>query len=127
MSNRENPSSGHLIEAAKLAVLIPEDRRPTFNDALTERDFDKAVSMLDQAIPNDVARPSQIVALADTDTGDENMEEGTPMPISTRMTSTRNGRNRTLFASGKQSEKPRPPIRGPSGAEKQCQRGCGNA
>jgi hypothetical protein len=78
VSNKENPSSGHLIEAAKLAVLIPEDQRATFNQALANHDFDKAVSMLDQAVPTGVACPSAIFVLSDTDTGDENLEEGTP-------------------------------------------------
>ena len=52
MSNRENPCTGHLIEAAKLAVLIPEDQRPTFNERSEDHDFEQAVSMLDQAIPD---------------------------------------------------------------------------
>jgi len=78
MSNREHPCAGHLIEAAKLAVFIPDDRRSAFNDALADHDFEEALSMLDQAIPEDVASPSQIFVLSDTDTGDENMQEGTP-------------------------------------------------
>jgi hypothetical protein len=78
MSNKENPCNGHLIEAAKLAVLIPEDRRPAFNDALADHDFEEALSMLDQVIPDDVASPSQIFVLSDTDTGDGEMEEGVP-------------------------------------------------
>ena len=78
MSNKENPSSGHLIEASKLAVFIPEDQRPAFNDALAEHDFEEALSMLDHTIPDDVASPSQIFALTDTDTGDPDLEEGVP-------------------------------------------------
>ena len=78
VSNKENPSSGYLIEAAKLAVLIPENQRATFNDALTERDFEQAVELLDQAIPDGVAGPSEIFVLSDTDTGDGEMEEGVP-------------------------------------------------
>jgi hypothetical protein len=78
MSNRENPSSGHLIEAAKLAVLIPEDQRAVFNQALADHDFEEAVSMLDQAVPTDVACPSAIFVLSDTDTGDGDLEEGVP-------------------------------------------------
>jgi len=78
MSNRENPCNGHLIEAAKLAVLIPDDRRSAFNDALENHDFEEALSILDRAIPTGVACPTQIFALADTDTGDPEMEEGVP-------------------------------------------------
>ena len=78
MSNRENPSSGHLIEAAKLAVLIPEDQRATFNQALADHDFEEAVKLLAQAIPDGVAGPSEIFVLSDTDTGDGELEEGTP-------------------------------------------------
>ena len=78
MSNKENPCNGHLIEAAKLAVLIPEDQRPAFNDALAEHDFEEALSMLDHTIPDDVASPSQIFVLSDTDTGDGEMEEDVP-------------------------------------------------
>jgi hypothetical protein len=78
MSNRENPCAGHLIEAAKLAVFLPEDQRPAFDDALAEHDFDKAVKLLDQAIPDSVACPSEIFILSDTDTGDAEMEEGVP-------------------------------------------------
>jgi hypothetical protein len=78
VSNKETPSSGHLIEAAKLAVLITEDRRAAFNDALTERDFEQAVELLDQAIPNGMACPSAIFVLSDTDTGDGELEEDVP-------------------------------------------------
>ena len=59
-------------------MFIPEDQRPAFNECLEERDFEEAVSMLDQAIPTGMASPSQIFVLGDTDTGDENMEEGIP-------------------------------------------------
>ena len=34
MSNRENPSSGYVIEAAKLSVFLPEDQRTVFDNAL---------------------------------------------------------------------------------------------
>jgi hypothetical protein len=78
MSNKENPCAGHLIEATKLAVLIPEDQRAVFNHALTEHDFEEAIKLLDQAIPDDVVSPSQIFVLSDTDTGDGEMEEGVP-------------------------------------------------
>jgi len=78
MSNKENPCNGHLIEAAKLAVLIPEDQRPSFNDALANHDFEDAVELLDQSIPNGVACPSQIFILSDTDTGDPELQEGVP-------------------------------------------------
>ena len=78
MSNRENPCSGHLIEAAKLAVFLPDDRRLAFDNALREHDFEQAVKLLDQAVPTGVACPSAIFVLSDTDTGDESMEEGTP-------------------------------------------------
>jgi hypothetical protein len=78
MSNKENPSSGHLIEAAKLAVLIPGDQRATFNQALAGHDFEEAVKLLDQVTPDGVASPSQIFVLGDTDTGDGEMEEGVP-------------------------------------------------
>ena len=78
MSNKENPSSGHLIEAAKLAVLIPEDQRAVFNDALANHDFEQAVKLLNQFVPDDVACPSAIFVLSDTDTGDGELEEGVP-------------------------------------------------
>ena len=65
MSNRENPSAGHLIEASKLAVFLPDDRRPAFDKCLREHDFDEALSMLDRAIPDGVASPSQIFVLSD--------------------------------------------------------------
>ena len=78
MSNRENPCSGYLIEASKLAVFLPDDSRRAFNDCLEEHDFDKALTILDQAIPNGVACPSQIFILSDTDTGDGDLEEGVP-------------------------------------------------
>lgn len=78
MSNRENPSSGHLIEATKLAVFIPENQRTAFNQALADHDFEQAVELLDQAIPDGVAGPSEIFVLSDTDTGDGEMEEGVP-------------------------------------------------
>jgi hypothetical protein len=78
MSNKENPSSGYLIEATKLSVFISEDQRPAFDNALADHDFEKAVDLLDQFVPTGVACPSQIFALSDTDTGDENMDEGTP-------------------------------------------------
>ena len=78
MSNRENPCAGYVIAASKLEVFIPEDQRPAFNDALAEHDFEEAVKLLDQAIPNDVACPSEIFILSDTDTGDGDLEEGVP-------------------------------------------------
>ena len=78
MSNRENPCAGHLIEAAKLSVFIPDDRRPAFDNALREHDFEEAVKLLDQAIPDGVACPSAIFVLSDTDTGDGDLEEGVP-------------------------------------------------
>ena len=78
MSNKENPSAGHLIEASKLAVFISDDHRPAFHECLVERDFDTALSMLDRAIPDDVPSPSQIFALSATDTGDEDLEEHVP-------------------------------------------------
>ena len=78
MSNRENPCSGHLIEAAKLAVFLPDDRRLAFENALREHDFEEALSMLDRVIPNGVASPSQIFVLSDTDTGDPELQEGVP-------------------------------------------------
>ena len=78
MSNRENPCNGHLIEATKLAVLMPEDQRASFNQALADHDFEQAVELLDQAIPDGVACPSQIFILSDTDTGDPELEEGVP-------------------------------------------------
>jgi hypothetical protein len=77
MSNKENSCVGYLIEAAKLAVFIPENQRTIFHNALMEHDFDEAIKFLDQFIPDDVARPTQIFVLNDTDAGDENMEEGT--------------------------------------------------
>jgi hypothetical protein len=78
MSNRENPCSGHLIEATKLSVFISEDQRPAFDNALREHDFEEAVKLLDQAIPDGVAGPSEIFVLSDTDTGDPEMVEGVP-------------------------------------------------
>jgi hypothetical protein len=76
VSNRENPSSGYLIEATKLAVLIPDNHRTAFNNALTDHDFEQAVQLLDQFIANGVACPSSIFTLTDTDTGDDELEEG---------------------------------------------------
>ena len=78
MSNKENPSAGHLIEASKLAVFLSDDRRPAFDKCLQERDFDTALSMLDRAIPDDVPSPSQIFALSATDTGDADLESHVP-------------------------------------------------
>ena len=78
MSNRENPSAGYLIEAAKLAVFIPDDRRHAFDETLVEHDFEKAVKLLDRTIPNGVACPTAIFILSDTDTGDGDLEEGVP-------------------------------------------------
>jgi hypothetical protein len=78
MSNKENPSAGHLIEASKLAVFLPDDQRPAFDECLGERDFDTALSMLDRAIPNGVACPTQIFILSETDTGDADLEQDTP-------------------------------------------------
>jgi hypothetical protein len=78
VSNKENPSSGYLIEAAKLAILIPEDQRAAFNQALANHDFEQAVKLLDQFVPDDVACPSAIFVLSDTDTGDDDLEEGVP-------------------------------------------------
>jgi hypothetical protein len=78
MSNRENPSSGYLIEASKLAALLPDDRRQAFNDALADHDFEEATQLLDQFIPDGVACPSSIFILSDTDTGDDEMKEGVP-------------------------------------------------
>jgi len=78
MSNKENPSAGHLIEATKLAVFLSDDRRPAFNECLEDQDFEEALSMLDQAIPDGVACPSQIFILSDTDTGDPELQEDVP-------------------------------------------------
>ena len=78
MSNKENPCAGHLIEATKLAVFLSDDRRPAFIECLEDQDFEEALSMLDQSIPDGVACPSQIFILIDTDTGDPEMEEGVP-------------------------------------------------
>lgn len=78
MSNKENPCAGYLIEASKLAALLPDDRRPDFDAALEEHDFDEAIKLLDQSIPDGVASPSQIFVLSDTDTGDGDLEEGVP-------------------------------------------------
>ena len=78
MSNRENPCAGYLIEASKLEVFVHPVSRPAFHDALAEHDFEVVLNVLDQAIPDGVARPSQIFVLSDTDTGDGEMEEGVP-------------------------------------------------
>lgn len=78
MSNQENPSSGYLIEATKLAVLLPDNHRTTFIDALTDHDFEQAVQLLDQFAPKDVACPLSIFILSDTDTGDPELEEDVP-------------------------------------------------
>jgi hypothetical protein len=78
MSNQENPSSGYLIEATKLAVLIPENHRTAFTDALTDHDFETAITLLDQFVSDVVACPSSIFILSDTDTGDDDLEEDTP-------------------------------------------------
>ena len=78
MSNRENPCAGYLIEASKLAVILPEDNRHAFDEYLAEHDFEEAVKLLDQAIPTGVACPSEIFILGDTDTGDGDLEEGVP-------------------------------------------------
>ena len=78
MSNRENPCAGYLIEASKLEVFLSDNQRTSFNEWLAEHDFDKAVAMLDQAIPDDVACPTEIFVLSDTDTGDGDLEEGVP-------------------------------------------------
>lgn len=78
MSSRENPCCGYLIEAFKLAVFLPDDGRPAFNERLADHDFVEALSMLDQSIPDDVASPSEIFILTDTDTGDGELEEDVP-------------------------------------------------
>ena len=86
--------------------LHSDDRRPAFDEALEEHDFEEALSMLDQSIPDGVACPSQIFILTDTDTGDGDMEEGIPMPISTKTICMRGGRSRTWSASGRRLERP---------------------
>jgi hypothetical protein len=78
MSNRENPCFGHIVEAAKLAVLLPENQRQAFNGALTNHDFEQAVNLLDRFIADGTACPSSIFILTDTDTGDPELEEGVP-------------------------------------------------
>jgi hypothetical protein len=78
VSNQENPCSGYVIEAAKLAVLLPENHRTAFTDALTDHDFEEAVGLLDRFVPSDVACPSSIFTLTDTDTGDPDLEEDVP-------------------------------------------------
>jgi hypothetical protein len=78
VSNRENPSSGYLIEATKLVVLIPEKHRTAFNTALTDYDFETATTLLDQFVSDGVACPSSIFVLSDTDTGDPELEEDVP-------------------------------------------------
>jgi hypothetical protein len=78
VSNKENPSSGYLIEASKLAVLIPDNHRQAFSNALTDHDFEEAIQLLDQFVSDDVACPSSIFILSDTDTGDDDLEEGVP-------------------------------------------------
>ena len=78
-------------------MLMPEDQRASFNQALADHDFEQAVELLDQAIPDGVACPSQIFILSDTDTGDPELQEAFRMPSSTKTTCTRNGRNRTLL------------------------------
>ena len=77
MSNRENPCAGYLIEATKLAVsFLMIVALPSMT--LCRNATSRALSMLDRAIPDDVASPSQIFALSATDTGDGEMEEGIP-------------------------------------------------
>jgi hypothetical protein len=78
MSNQENPCAGHLIEATKLAVFLPDDQRVAFNECLEDQDFEEAVKLLDQFVPDGVACPSAIFVLSDTDTGDGELEEGVP-------------------------------------------------
>ena len=78
MSNKENPCNGYLIEATKLAVFLSDDRRPAFIECLEDQDFEEALSMLDQFIPDGVASPSEMFALSDADTGDPELEEGVP-------------------------------------------------
>jgi hypothetical protein len=78
MSNRENPCAGYLIEASKLEVFLSDNSRPAFHHALEEHDFEEALKVLDQAIPDDVACPTEIFILSDTDTGDVDLEEGVP-------------------------------------------------
>lgn len=76
MSNRENPCAGYLIEASKLEVFLTDNQRAAFHDALEEHDCDEALSILARAIPLGVARPTEILILSDTDTGDADLEEG---------------------------------------------------
>ena len=64
--------------ASKLAVFLSDESSPAFDDALAEHDFEEARSLLDQAIPDGVACPSQIFILSDTDTGDGDLEAGCP-------------------------------------------------
>jgi hypothetical protein len=78
VSNRENPCSGYVIEAAKLAVLLPDEQRVAFSNVLADHDFEEAVKLLNQYIPNGTACPSSIFTLSDTDTGDPDLEEDTP-------------------------------------------------
>lgn len=61
-----------------MAAFIPVENRPAFDDALAEHDFDEALKLLDQAVPDGVAFPSQIFVLGDTDTGDGDLEQDTP-------------------------------------------------
>ena len=91
MSNKENPCAGHLIEATKLAVFLSDDQRPAFIECLEDQDFEEALSMLDQSIPDGVACPSQIFILIDTDTGDPRWRKAFLTPTSTRKTSMRKG------------------------------------
>ena len=83
--------------------------------------------MLDQAIPDGVACPSQIFVLADTDTGDGELEEGVPYAFFDEDDLYEKREKPDLIRLREKIGEAPPPIPGRSGAEKECQRGCGNA
>jgi len=82
MSNREYPNSGYVIRADKLVVLLKEEDRQEYLDALEDgkqdNDFTKAFDILWSQLPEDnlMCMPHTLFMLCDTDTPGENLEYG---------------------------------------------------
>ena len=71
MSNREHPCTGFVLEVSKLVDFLSADQRPSFDEAMEDHDFTKALQILHSAMPPAIASPSEIFILSDTDTGNE--------------------------------------------------------
>lgn len=78
MSNKENPSSGYVMEAVTLAKLLPAKQADQYLEMLKQEQFEEAIALLSDNVPGSFPVPEQIFILDSTDTPDDELEQDVP-------------------------------------------------